>query len=305
MHSSIFAMSPYIREAGIQGSDDWSTNSRRIYDYQFFYCFQGTGNIMIGDRHYTFHKGSFFVIPPDTPHIYSLHNPKTGNGYWFHCDLFYREDRDWPYQYYNNPSEYIKLFGSRILHPEHIREKAEFDGVYQIPEYLVIDERDMVEHHFELIYHAFLSGSSVWQITAISSFYAILAAIFRQQSNETKQSTKVLNQVNLMKNFIRQHYFHKIKVSDIAAVTVYNDDYAAKLFKQVNGISVNDYLVEFRINKAKRLLLDLDLAISDIAEMCGFNDESYFSSVVKAREGLSPSQLRDSIIATVKEIEDS
>lgn len=302
MPESIFAMSPYIREAGIQGSDDWATTSRRIYDYEFFYCFRGTGNITIGDSHYTISPGALFVVPPDTPHLYSLSSTQPCDCYWFHCDLFSREDRDWPYRYYNNPSDYIKLFGSRLLYPEHIRDKADFEGDYQIPEFLVIEERDTVEHHFDIIYHAFLSGSSLRQITAIASFYAILATVFRQQSSETRQSTKAKNQVNLMRNYIRQNYFRKIKVSDIAEVTVYNTDYAAKLFKQVMGESVNDYLVEFRINKAKRLLLELDLTISDVAEMCGFNDESYFSSVVKAREGLSPSQLRDSIMSTVKEI---
>ncbi len=302
MYDSIYAMSPYIREAGIQGSDDWSTTSRRIYDYEFFYCFHGMGTIVIGENRHTIQPGTFFVIPPDTPHQYSLHSKNPCDCYWFHCDLFFRDDRDWPYQYYNNTSDYLKLFGSRLLYPDHIREKAEFEGEHQIPEFLTIEERDTMEHHFDLIYHAYLSGSSLWQIQANASFYAILATIFKQQSSETRQSTKAKNQVNLMKNYIRQNYFRKIKVRDITEVTVYNSDYAAKLFKQVTGLSVNNYLVDFRIYKAKRLLLDLDLSISDIAEMCGFNDESYFSAVVKAKEGISPSQLRDSIISSVKEI---
>lgn len=298
--AGIFSLSPYIREAGTQGNDEWPTRPRRIYDHQFFYCFKGKGSLKLGEKLYELKAGVLFVIPPDTPHCYALDKQNPCDCYWFHCDLFPREDREWPFEYYNEPAQYLKLFGPRLLHRRHIRPQADLEGRFRIPEYLETEEPEAMEQYFRNIHQAYLSGSAVWQISANADFYQILAAVFRQQSNETKQSTKALHQVNLMRSFIRENYFRKLRVKDITDVTVYSSDYAAKIFKEVTGMSVNDYLTNFRITRAKRLLLDLDLSISDIAEMCGFSDESYFASVIRAKEGMSPSQLRDVIISSVK-----
>lgn len=306
MVQSIFTMSPFIREAGIQGNDDWPTQYRRIYDYQFFYCFRGIGQLEIDGLKFKLKKGSLFIIPPDVPHSYERDKQNPCDCYWFHCDLFWREDADWPTAYYNELTDYVNLFASRLLYPEHVREKGNFLPPYQLPYYVQIEnDKDMMEHHFLNIYNLFISGSQIWRIEANAAFYSILGLLFAQQSNVTKQSSKVQNQVNLMKVYMHKNYFKKIKVNDITKETVYNPDYAAKLFREVCGLSITEYLTNYRIGKAKRLLLDLDLSIADVAFMCGFNDQSYFSAVIKAREGVTPSQLRDSIVASVKEIKEA
>ena len=64
------------------------------------------------------------------------------------------------------------------------------------------------------------------------------------------------------------------------------------VFKQNTGITINDYINLFRIQKAKELLSDVTLKLYDISPAVGYNDENYFSKVFKKYEGISPAEYR-------------
>ena len=63
-------------------------------------------------------------------------------------------------------------------------------------------------------------------------------------------------------------------------------------FKQKYGITVVDYLTELRIDESKKLLLETDMTVSEIADETGFSDTSYFSKVFLKTVGVSPSCYR-------------
>ena len=66
----------------------------------------------------------------------------------------------------------------------------------------------------------------------------------------------------------------------------------SSLFKEKTGYTPLQYLTEKRMENAKHLLSSSDLhySISEIAELCGFEDIYYFSRVFKKNVGLSPTQ---------------
>ncbi|MFC4102691.1 helix-turn-helix transcriptional regulator [Paenibacillus xanthanilyticus] len=66
----------------------------------------------------------------------------------------------------------------------------------------------------------------------------------------------------------------------------------SKFFKQVKGINYVDYLTNVRIETSKKLLLETDLKISEIAEKVGYQ-HSWYNRVFKKSEGVTPSQYRD------------
>lgn len=63
--------------------------------------------------------------------------------------------------------------------------------------------------------------------------------------------------------------------------------------KALTGMSVNDYINKFRIEKATQLLINTDLPILIISEQTGFNSQRYFSTAFKAMVGCTPSQYRN------------
>lgn len=64
------------------------------------------------------------------------------------------------------------------------------------------------------------------------------------------------------------------------------------LYKQRFGLSPNEDLIQMRIDKAKLLLLSTDLKLQNIAQMCGFKNEYYFSRIFKERENIAPGAFR-------------
>jgi YesN/AraC family two-component response regulator len=62
--------------------------------------------------------------------------------------------------------------------------------------------------------------------------------------------------------------------------------------KAVLGYNVNDYILDVRMQKAKYLLLNEDLSISEIAFKTGFSSSAYFSTVFKSKFGVTPSDYK-------------
>lgn len=87
-------------------------------------------------------------------------------------------------------------------------------------------------------------------------------------------------------DYIRNHYSEKISIEDIAKSVNLSKYYFIHKFKEENGITVNSYLTNVRIEKAIELL-DNNSKTIDVAEKCGFSDEGYFCKVFKKVMGLS------------------
>lgn len=68
------------------------------------------------------------------------------------------------------------------------------------------------------------------------------------------------------------------------------------VFHKYAGMGPGDYLLRYRLNKAKELLLIDSLPVREIAQAAGFRDPFYFSRVFKRRIGISPSGFREGFI---------
>ena len=93
--------------------------------------------------------------------------------------------------------------------------------------------------------------------------------------------------------YITEHYGDDITLDDIAAQVDLNPAYLSVLFKKSTGQGFREYLNRLRIAVARRLLIETDDQIVDVASACGFNDQSYFTRVFKKSTGLTPKQYRD------------
>jgi AraC family transcriptional regulator len=87
----------------------------------------------------------------------------------------------------------------------------------------------------------------------------------------------------------------KIKLADLAALLNMSPYYFATLFKQSTGIAPHQYLVRCRLNKAKRLLIDTNLALNEIAKQCGFSSQSHLNSLFRRFIGTTPKVYRQNL----------
>lgn len=92
--------------------------------------------------------------------------------------------------------------------------------------------------------------------------------------------------------FIMDNYGDDIGVLQIAENTGISDGYLSKIFKKETGISVNNFLTDYRMNVAHDILKNSSYKIYEVANRVGYRDISYFSGVFKKKFGLLPSECR-------------
>jgi AraC-like DNA-binding protein len=104
--------------------------------------------------------------------------------------------------------------------------------------------------------------------------------------------------------YIWENYTRKISLQEIAGVSGLSPPYFSTIFKEEMGENLSCYLNRLRVEKASHMLLETELALSEIAGSCGFEDQSWFSKIFKGFTGTSPGKYRSQGGNMVKEISD-
>ena len=94
--------------------------------------------------------------------------------------------------------------------------------------------------------------------------------------------------------FLESHYSKKMTMDALVLHMGYGRTQLFHLFKQYTGLSPNEYLVRFRIKKAKAMLAGTDTPLAAIAKATGFSSTGYFRSVFLKYEGRRPETFRAS-----------
>ena len=111
--------------------------------------------------------------------------------------------------------------------------------------------------------------------------------------SHTKTDSK-LQYVESAISFIKQNYSKNITEKDVALDVNLSAKYLYKLFKKYKNVSPTDYLNGYRISRAKVLLKETSLSVSEISDAVGYNDPSYFVRVFKKYCDITPSKYRKS-----------
>ncbi|SHF39656.1 response regulator transcription factor [Lactonifactor longoviformis] len=98
--------------------------------------------------------------------------------------------------------------------------------------------------------------------------------------------------IQMMKDYVLLHYREPIKLNDMAELVHFHPNYLSELFRKETGMTFSDYLTDCRLDAAKRLLLDLQYNVYDVAELVGIKDTKYFSRIFKKAVGVTPSEYR-------------
>ena len=96
-------------------------------------------------------------------------------------------------------------------------------------------------------------------------------------------------------NYIREHYHRNICIEELAQLAHLSVSALERRFKKHLAKTPNQFINEIRLENARRLLVETQLPVSQIAYECGFSEPSYFSKQFKRLFGEMPSQIRTQI----------
>ena len=121
-------------------------------------------------------------------------------------------------------------------------------------------------------------------------FYEMLAGNYII-TTDAEQNRNLLS-VKKVLDYISAHYREPLSVKELSGLSNYSEFYFMKLFKQYTGKTAAAYLNDYRLEKAKSLLLHTDASVTDIALDVGFNNTSYFIKKFQEANQLSPHKFR-------------
>lgn len=119
--------------------------------------------------------------------------------------------------------------------------------------------------------------------------FLVLSDSFENAAAQAKEKS---SRIHTVTSYIAEHYAEKPDIEYLASLIHLDKCYFIRYFKRKMGVTPQQYLIHKRLQEAKALLAQLDLPVSEIAYMVGYNNTSYFISSFKKYVGVSPNQYR-------------
>ncbi len=229
--------------------------------FQWLQVIAGSGELHVGDQKMTVRAGQGFCLFPNEQHQYfSIQEP------WEVFWMSFRGDLS------------DKLFRQA--------------GITQSGVYSTADH-DMIVTHMKNIFAMTQSGRSFLGLECSKLVYMFLLDLMKVilvSSHSVEQSYLKLHPVL---QYIESHYNGLITIKDLASCIDVTPQYLCLLFKKALKMRPMEYVNRERVNRSKELMFrESDIKMHEIAHRVGFDSPSYFSSVFRRLEGLSPEQFK-------------
>lgn len=101
-----------------------------------------------------------------------------------------------------------------------------------------------------------------------------------------------LDRIRPVVKYVENHYMEPLSTRDMAEILGLSESHFMKFFKNTMGETFIDYLNDYRLTMASRLLLSSGDSVLMVAEECGYETLSYFNRLFKKRFGVTPREYR-------------
>ena len=109
---------------------------------------------------------------------------------------------------------------------------------------------------------------------------------------QDSRAGKALRIVRETEEIIKQRFAQNVTIQQLAEEVFISSSHLQTLFKKETGLTINDYITVFRIEKAKKLLKDPAMKVYEVANAVGYQDPNYFTRIFRKLVGASPVDYR-------------
>ncbi len=131
-------------------------------------------------------------------------------------------------------------------------------------------------------------------LIALNCFYAIFHLLFSHipLRDQSTRNNEHVQQLRMMISYIETNYAKQIRLEDIAKSANISNSGCSAIFQELIQDSPYHYLLSFRLEKARTMLMESDLPVTDTALQCGFQDTSHFTRLFRENFGITPAAFR-------------
>ena len=112
------------------------------------------------------------------------------------------------------------------------------------------------------------------------------------ETGEPGEAQKAENAVSKVKQYIDEHFCENITRDTLGEIVYLSPGYLAATFKKITGSSLGSYIIEKRVERAKELLSEGSLTVSEVAFAVGYDNFTYFSRLFKNKVGIMPKEYK-------------
>lgn len=166
------------------------------------------------------------------------------------------------------------------------------DASQQKSHVIKYDNEKMMRFLFEKILNVWIRRKSNFLLECKSLLYQIFSQITidaEEEKTKTEQMDKIKNSIE----YLLENYTEKgTSISHAASISNLSEVHFRRVFKEIVSMPPIKYLNMLRIEKAKELLKNTSISVSDIVDAVGYSNVNYFCKRFKKETGLTPSQYR-------------
>ena len=224
-------------------------------EYEIYFLTEGERLFFFNNRAYQVKKGSLILV--DTNLIHMTHAPEDDTTGYTRIILYIDKFK-------------MQQFDEKFPHLNLVPFFREHYGVYK-----ALIEMEIIHYFIDFI-------RDNPELTPIKDETAI------------HKSSKYQTIYNIA-DYISDHYAESISLDGLAGVFYLSKFYLSRSFKEVTGYGVNEYVNILRTKRAKQLLEETTLSVSEIAGTVGYESITYFEKVFKTYMSISPLKYRKTL----------
>lgn len=249
-----------------ENTEPYDTAPHIHTELELLYIKSGNSEISVGDRCYSVKGGEIIIVNP-----LDVHSVKTESGvYHQRCICFD-----------------VSLIADKTL------ATALLSGECAVCEHFSVEEEPTkkLSEYFDALFSSVEKSTDALLFESAAYVNLIFALIKEKGQIRQKQGRgKKAAFFGKVQEYLSAHFSEEITSETAAGELFYTQSYFCRLFRESFGVSFLEYLSMYRISKAKELLANRDIKISEVAERVGFLDQSYFSRCFRNLVGISPSE---------------
>jgi len=228
-------------------------------DYYLSYNYSGTMKVKANGEEHKLEGGTVLIYKPNEEQYYGQANKYPISNYWVH---------------------FTGYGAAELL----LKANLDNGSIFQI------DINNEIPVLFEKIMNEVGDKKYYYEYTSAAFLINIIFEISRrlQFTNANKHESDREKRINQSVSFIHKNYSKNITITELSNMAGITVNYYSNVFKELIGVSPMQYIINFRLQKAKELMCYSNLNIRQIASLVGFDDQLYFSRLFKKYENLSP-----------------
>jgi len=246
-----------------------------VTDCRLFYITEGSASLQIGGKIYALLPGSLFYCCGGSRYAIRADAGFSLLVLDFDLDRTHA-DLTLPLPICRDPAKWAES----PIHFTPVEDSTFLNG------HLFLADAEVHRAQMDAIIAEFSSADSLGKAVSAALLKALLLQLHRGAEKALPPK------VSLVRRYMEAHFSEPLTNRDLAALAGYHEYYLNRVFRAHTGVSLHEYLLQLRLQKARILLLDPEIPLDSVAEQCGFGSYPHFSGYFRQICGCSPGKYR-------------